>query len=107
MRCRWRERLLAVLQGESQRMLDLSAGNFVVASQTGEHWQTGRIGGSPGVGALLIVEQIPDRGGCCFPATILLRIRAVHLIEPAIIAVEHQNMPVAIAGLGIALNRRV
>jgi hypothetical protein len=57
-----RECLAAVLQREAEGMLDLAAGDFVVAGKSGKDGQAGSVGGSPGVGTLFVIEKIPDRG---------------------------------------------
>ena len=50
------------MQREAQGMLDLAAGDFVVAAKSGKDGQAGSVGGSPGVGTLFVIEKIPDRG---------------------------------------------
>src|SRR5271155_6223430 len=107
MRGRRSESLAGVLQREAQGMLDLPAGNFVVASESRENGQASRVSGSPGVRTLLVVQQIPHCGRSRVPTSVFLRERIVELVEPTVVAIEYQDVAVAISGVRIPLNWRI
>src|SRR5208337_215520 len=65
--------------------------------------QAGRIGAGPGVGALLIGEKIPDGAGAGVPGS-GLRVGAVEFVEEAVGIVEHEDVAIASARIGVALN---
>ena len=60
----------ALRQGEANRVLDLSGGDFVVTHQAGKNRQARGIGGSPRPGTLLVGQQVPNRGRIRIPAPV-------------------------------------
>jgi len=53
---------------------------------------------------LIVVEQIPDGGGASVPGAVGVDARAVEFVEPAIVVVEHQDVTIACAGIGVAFD---
>lgn len=92
-----------ILQRETDRMLDGRRGNFVIADKAGEDGESGGVGAGPGVRALLIGEKIPDGAGISIP-TGGLRLGTVKLVKEAVGFVENEDVAVAGAGVGIALD---
>jgi len=71
------------LNGEANGMFDGAGGDFVVANEAGKDGQAGGVGAGPGVGALLVGEEIPDGAGARIPLR-GLRIRTVEFVEKTI-----------------------
>ena len=84
-------------------MFDGGGGDFVVANEAGKDGQAGGVGAGPGVGALLVGEEIPDGAGARIPLR-GLRIRTVEFVEKTIGAVEDENVAIAGAGIRVTLN---
>jgi len=84
-------------------MFDGAGGDFVVANEAGKDGQAGGVGAGPGVGALLVGEEIPDGAGARIPLR-GLRIRTVEFVEKTIGAVEDENVAIAGAGIRVTLN---
>ncbi len=81
---------------EPQRVADRPGGDLVVADETGQDRQAGRIGARPagrpeGVGA-----QVPGRAAPGVPAAARLRCRE-QLEQPARVLVDHEDVPVGAA----------
>src|SRR5437660_3411533 len=68
--------------------------------------QSGRISGSPSIGALFVNGHIPDGGRVGAPFSFSQR-GIVELIEPTAIFFEHENVPIAISGFWITFDERV
>ncbi len=98
MRRRRSERSARLGQREAERMLNLAGSHFVIAHQARKNRQSGRVGGGPGVGPLLVAQQIPHRGRIGIPAPVGIHRRVVEFVEKTIAVVEHEH--VAIAGTG-------
>ena len=98
---------LLLARREANGVLDFAGGDFVVANQAGEDGEAGGVGGGPGVGTLLVIEQIPNCGGGGVPTAVGIGVAAVELVEPAIGVVEDEDVAVAAAGIWIALDGRV
>ena len=99
----------AVLQGNANGVLNLSRGHFVITHQAGKNRQTGGVGRSPGPRTLrvAVTQQVPNRRRGCIPAPVAVGDSAEQFVEKTIAVIEHQHMAIAIAGIGIALNRRI
>ena len=85
-------------------MRDLAAGDFVVANEAGEDGQSCGVGGGPGERALRVVLQIPNGGGGGVPRAVGIDAGAKEFIEPAVVVIEDEDVAVACAGIGVALD---
>lgn len=92
-----------ILQRETDRVIEGTCGDFVIADKAGENGEAGGVGARPGVRTLLVGEKIPDGAGIGVPAG-GLRIGAVEFIEEAVGLIENQDVTIAGAGIGIALD---
>lgn len=93
-----------VRKSETDGVIDGARSNFIVANQSRKNRQTGGIGTGPGVGALLVGEQIPDGAGVRVPSGGLWE-GAVELVEEAVGFIEDEDVAIAGAGIGIAFDR--
>ena len=78
--------------------------DFIVANQAGKNRKSSGVSAGPGVRALLIGCEIPDGGRSCVPIR-RLWIGAVQFVEKAGSSVEHENVAIAVPGIGVAFNR--
>src|SRR5262249_34262021 len=89
-----------------QGVVDGAARDFIVAYQPGKDGQAGRVGRSPGIRALHVRGQVPDRRALDAPAAVVVGGGVVKLVEPAVLRVDHQHVLIA-DGVGGALDRSV
>src|SRR5205823_3279641 len=87
-------------------MVNCRVKDFVITHQPWKNRQPSCIGRGPGIRALLINCHVPDRGGVSLPGTGPFE-SAVEFIEPAAVAIQHQDMAVAIIWIWIALDESI
>jgi len=92
-----------VLQGEADGVIESASGDFVVTNQTWKNRETCSIGAGPGVRTLLVGKKIPDGPRIGVP-TGGLRIGTIELVQKTIGFIENEDVAVAGAGIGIALD---
>src|SRR5262249_45586826 len=65
----WCETGAGILERKTNRVIDGTGGDFVVANQSGKDGEACGVGAGPGVGALLVGEEIPDGAGIGIPGS--------------------------------------
>src|SRR6266850_6124493 len=91
---------------EANGVADLARCNFVVTNQPRHNGKSRGVGGGPGVVPKGVGIQLEDCARTRFPTPVALRIGAENFIQHAVVAIQHQHVPVAFT-LGPALDWRI
>jgi len=100
-----REGVTRIGNGEANGVMNCASGDFIVANEPREDGKACGVGAGPGIGALLVGEQIPDGSGAGVPGS-GLRIRAVEFVEETSGGVEDEDVAITGTGIGVALDGR-
>lgn len=89
--------------GDTERVVDAAAFQFVPAHECGEEREAGGIGGSPAIGARAVAFEVEDGGLFCFPARVGFE-EGIEFVEQTCGGVDDDGVAVAAEFLEVALD---